>query len=841
MEKFVVVDGNSLINRAFYALPNLMTLSKKPCGAVYGFVNMILNIILNEKPKYFVCVFDAGKHTFRHDLYADYKGKRQRMPEDLASQLPMLKQLLSSMKIKMVEMPEIEADDLVGTITRKFNAEFIVVSGDKDLFQLINDHTTCWFTQRGITNVIKLNEEELKKQYNLKPYQVVELKSIMGDSSDNIPGVPLIGEKGGKDLIEHFDTLDNIYNNIDSVPNKYKTKLEQNKELAYLSHTLATIKTDVPLDLKLDECTISLPFNRDTYEAMYDLGFKSMLNRKELFKEKFNIELKAETKISCNIVEISSDQGFDEMYTLLGDSFAMYSNSLSFNFSNKQTEYILYKNGEIFNKNLKKLQNLLQNSAQKVCFDCKTLMHELDEYGLTLNNYFDVSMAIYIANETDAEISFEDALKLNRIETDVQACTLLHLKEIYITKLINNAQLKLFSQVELPLVNVLYNMEKDGIKIDVNQIHELSKIYHDELDELVKNIYSLAGEEFNINSPKQLQVILFEKLNIPHKGKEGTSIEVLNSIKDSHPIVNLIIRYRKIAKLVNTYLDGMLPFVCTDGKIHTTFMQRTTATGRLSSREPNLQNLPIRDDEGRLLRKMFSSSFENGTIISADYNQIELRLIANFSKDENMVADYLHGKDIHTATASKIFNVPIADVTKNMRRVAKTVNFGIIYGISAYGLSQSLNCSVRDAGEFINKYMQIYPMVKKYGEDCILSARQKGYAITLMGRIRHIDEINSSNTTIRLAAERIAKNTPLQGSASDIIKVAMIRVFNKIKENNLKSKLVLQIHDELIVDCYPGEGEIIKKILTDEMQNVVNLTVPLLVEVSEGKTLFDAK
>lgn len=841
MEKFVVVDGNSLINRAFYALPNLTTLSKKPCGAVYGFVNMILNIILNEKPKYFVCVFDAGKHTFRHDWYPEYKGKRERMPEDLACQLPMLKELLAAMNIKMVEMPEIEADDLVGTITRKFDEEFIVVSGDRDLWQLINNHTTCWFTQKGITNVLKLNEEELLKQYNLKPYQVIELKSIMGDSSDNIPGVPLIGEKGGKELISLFDNLDNIYAHIEDVPNRYKEKLIKNKDLAYLSHKLVTIKTDVELDLKKEDCQIHLPFNKTTYEIMYDLGFKSMLKRKELFNEKFEVDNKTEIEINCPIVEIDTYQDFDEMIAQLGDCFAVFSDNLSFNFSNHEKEYILYKSGEIFAKNLSKIANLLKNDAQKVCFDCKTLMHELQHYGLELNNYFDVSMAIYIANESEAEISFEDALKLNKIKTDAKACTLLHLKQVYVTTLINNAQLKLYNQVELPLVNVLFNMEREGIKIDVNQIHHLSEMYHEELNELVGKIYTLAGEEFNINSPKQLQVVLFDKLNIPHKGKGGTSIEVLNSIADKHEIVNLIIRYRKIAKLVNTYLDGMLPYVKPDGKIHTTFMQRTTATGRLSSREPNLQNLPIRDDEGRLLRKMFMSSFENGTLISADYNQIELRLIANFSKDENMMADYLSGKDIHAATASKIFNVPLGDVTASMRRVAKTVNFGIIYGISAFGLSQNLGCSVRDAADFIAKYMQIYPNVKKYGDDCIAVARQKGYVSTLMGRIRHIGDINSSNSSVRSSAERIAKNTPLQGSASDIIKVAMIRVFNRIKQQNLKSKMVLQIHDELVVDCFPGESEQIKTILREEMENVVNLPIPLLVEVGEGKTMFDAK
>ncbi|MBQ3047606.1 MAG: DNA polymerase I, partial [Clostridia bacterium] len=368
-----------------------------------------------------------------------------------------------------------------------------------------------------------------------------------------------------------------------------------------------------------------------------------------------------------------------------------------------------------------------------------------------------------------------------------------------------------------------------------------SAVYHGEIDELVKKIYALSGEEFNINSPKQLQVVLFEKLNIDYKGKPSTSIELLNAIADRHEIVPYIIRYRKIAKLVSTYLDGMLNYVNEDGKIHTTFMQRTTSTGRLSSREPNLQNLPIRDDEGRVLRKMFSSSFENGTIISADYNQIELRLMANFSKDDNMVADYLGGKDIHTATASKIFNVDISDVEPSMRRVAKSVNFGIIYGISAFGLSQNINSSVKEADAFIKKYLEIYPKVKLYGEECIKFAKENGYAKTMMGRVRHIPDINSSNKTVQGFAERVAKNMPLQGSASDIIKIAMIKVFEKLKSNNLKSKLIIQIHDELVIDCYPGESEQVKQILKEDMESVVSLQVPLLVDVAEGNSLYDAK
>lgn len=841
MEKFIIIDGNSLINRAFYALPNLKSLSGKPCGAIFGFVNMMMSLITNEKPKYLVCVFDAGKHTFRHDMFAEYKGKRDKMPEDLYLQLCALKDLLKSMGIMVKEMPEIEADDIIGSLTRKFDEQFILVSGDKDLLQLINKNTNVWLTQRGISNVTKVDEQVLKQDFNLEPYQVIELKSIMGDSSDNIPGVVGIGKVGAEKLIAEYQTLDNVYLNLDKFTASMQKKLIEGKDLAYLSKQLATIKLDVDLGLKLEDCEYSLPFSDEVREIMEDLGFKSILTRKELFSPNLKQEEVKEINFSVGTIEVDTTQKFDEMIDYLNSTFACLTDNLTMRLATGDKEYILFTSGEIFNSNLDKLKTLFANENQKVCFDTKALMHELSHYGIEINNYFDVSMSIYVANELDAEITIDDALKLNNIVTEAKASSLLKLKEIYISKLIKNLQLKLFSDIELPLVKVLYEMEKTGIKVDVNQIKELSEIYHKELDEITSKICSLAGEEFNINSTKQLQVILFEKLKIEYKGKVSTSIEVLNSIVDKHEIVKHIIRYRKIFKLLNTYLDGMINFVSTDGKIHTTFMQRSTSTGRLSSREPNLQSLPVRDEEGKILRKMFSSQFDGGTMISADYNQIELRLMANFSGDENMIEDYLSGKDIHTATASKIFNLPIEEIDSYKRRVAKSVNFGIIYGISAFGLSQNINSTLKEASEFIKKYLEIYPKVKEFGELCIEETRKTGYAKTIMGRIRHIPDINSVNHTMKAFAERVAKNMPLQGSASDIIKIAMIKVYNRMKQSNLKSKLVLQIHDELVIDCYPGESEIIKQILTEEMESVVNLTVPLLVDVEEGKTLYEAK
>lgn len=842
MEKFVIIDGNSLVNRAFYALPMLRSLSGKPCNAVFGFINMILNVISSEKPKYFACAFDAGKHTFRHNMYADYKGKRDKMPEDLAEQLPILKELLTAMGIKIIEQSEIEADDLIGSLSRKFEADFILVSGDRDLLQLINDNTTVWLTQKGISNVLKVDREVLKQEFGLNPEQVIDLKSIMGDSSDNIPGVAGIGKVGATKLISEYGSLDNIYQNIDKITGSNQKKLIENKEMAYISYKLATIKLDVDIDCKIEDFEYTIPFNQETYELMRDLDFKSIIGKKEWFDNHNNTSLETKEIVkNAKILEINSNVELNDMIKNLPDSFAVSADNLTIIFSFHECEYVLYKNSEIFNKHLDKIKEIFSGNKQKICFDAKALMHDLDYYDIQINNYFDVSLAIYIANEMDGEISLDDALKLNNISTETKTYSLITLKEIYVGKLINNVQLKLYSDIELPLVKVLFDMEKTGFMVDTNQIKTLSNSYHQELNEITEKIYELSGENFNINSPKQLQSVLFDKLKIEYTGKKGTSIEVLNEISDKHEVVNYIIRYRKISKLISTYLDGMLNYVQSDGKIHTTFMQRSTSTGRLSSREPNLQNLPIRDDEGRALRKMFSSSFSNGTIISADYNQIELRLMANFSGDENMIADYLSGKDIHTATASKIFNVSISEVNSSMRRVAKSVNFGIIYGISAFGLSQNIKTSQKEASQFIKKYMEIYPKVKTYGDECIKKAREKGYVSTIMGRVRHIPDINSSNHVMRAFAERVAKNMPLQGSASDIIKIAMIRVFDRLKSEKLKSKLILQIHDELVIDCVENESCKVKKILKEEMESVINLTVPLLVEVNEGKTLYDAK
>ena len=555
MEKFVIVDGNSLINRAFYALPMLRSLSGKPCNAVYGFLNMVLNVISKNQPKYFAVVFDAGKHTFRHDMYSEYKGKRDNMPEDLAEQLPILKQVLTSMNIKILEQSEIEADDIIGSLTRKFTQDFYIVSGDKDLLQLINKNTTVWLTQKGISEVKAVDEQVLKTDFNLEPYQVIEMKALMGDSSDNIPGVAGVGKVTANKLIEQYQNIDNLYSHIDEITGSLKNKLIDNKAMCYLSRQLATIKLDVQIDANIDEFEYTIPFNQTTYDLLSELDFKSILNRKELF-DLTDSQQSVQT-LECVKHEIVTTEDYDQMISKIGNSFAIFSYEFYFSFAINECEYILYKNNAIFTEILPKLKILMQDETkQKVAFDCKELMHEMSYYDIKINNYFDVSIAIYIANEMDAEITFSDTLKLNNISTDAYANSILKLKEIYMTKLINNLSLKLYNQIELPLVEVLFDMEKTGIKIDVEQIKNLSQAYHEELKDLQKNIWNLVGEEFNINSPKQLQEILFEKLNLNYKGKKGTSIEVLLALRDQHNVIDLIIRYRKISKLIST-LQGL--------------------------------------------------------------------------------------------------------------------------------------------------------------------------------------------------------------------------------------------------------------------------------------------
>ena len=844
MEKLVLIDGNSLINRAFYALPILTNSKGEYCNAIYGFCNIIVKVITDEKPDYMAICFDAGKHTFRHDLYSEYKGTRKGMPQELAEQLPLLKEVLQAMNIYIIEKPSIEADDLIGSLAKKFDCKKIIVSGDKDLLQLIGYNTEVHLTKKGVTEVDVMTLDSLKEKMNLMPFQVIELKSLMGDSSDNIPGVPGVGEKTAKDLLNQYQTTENLYEHIDEIKGKLKEKLILNKDLQKLSKVLATINCDVELDTKLDDLKYDFPFNNEVLKLFERFEFNSLLKRKNLFDGEVNqaISQKVNTQSITNVQQFNQlleeikktnlmSIFLDENLSIAFSKFKEY--NISFNQELKR-EYVLFSLKSIFE----------DEKYKKVCFDVKKLKHILAKENINLKGEcFDIVLANYILNgsskDSDKIIFYQQ--KYSYDETN-KASLMFDLYNDFSIQLKQNNMEKLYFSLELPLVNVLFEMEQNGFKIDKQKLYEISEEYKQEIENLIQEIYQLAGKEFNINSPKQLADVLFKDLLLPKsKKKDTTSGEVLEKLIGVHPIIEKILRYRKITKLNGSYLEDFKVMMDKDCLIHTDFNQALTTTGRLSSVNPNLQNIPVKDEEGKIIRSLFIPREKDGTIISADYSQIELRLLAHFSQDEKLIEAYNNNIDIHAQTASSIFDIPLESVTDTERRKAKTVNFGIIYGMSEYGLSQSLNITPLEAKMYIEKYFLRFPKVKEYMEQSVALAKENGFAVTLFNRKRFLPEINATNGLVRQFGERAAKNMPLQGTAADIIKLAMINVYDKMKQLNLKSKLILQVHDELIIDAVSGEEQAVKGILKQEMENVVKLNIPLVVEICEGKTWREAK
>lgn len=829
-DKFLIVDGNSLAYRAYYAMPFLTSPEGTNTGAVFGFFNMLLKAIEDNTPNYIAVAFDFSKHTFRTEIFKDYKGTRQETPPELREQFPIIKELLKKLKIAVFEMENIEADDIIGTLAKSSKTtKNLILSGDRDLLQLIDTNTEVLLTKHGTTSTKSMTLESLKEEMHITPSQVVDLKALMGDNSDNIPGVKGVGPKTAQDLIEAYGTLENVYKHIDELKGSLKEKLIKDKEMAFLSYTLAKIKTDVELDFKLENLKLHYPFDVSIKEDFKRFGFGMFLKR-NIYAEVKEVEEKSQSKN----IEIDSLEILENLE--LSNTFAFnFNGNIEFS-TNSDTIYTLKKNFDLFSKSIEtndvilKLKNVLEDdSILKLTSDLKQELHLLKNLGIEVKNVFDLKLGAYLIGGS------------KNITTSTN--TYFELYEDIKTKLKNLDLEKLYYNIELPLLYVLYDMESAGFKINSKELLELSDKYTKELSELENSIQELAGEQFNVKSPKQLASILFDKLGLKAKffhKKNSTNIDVLNELISEHPIVPLIIRYRKIQKLHSTYIEPYIELVKNSGDIiHTVFNQTLTATGRLSSSEPNLQNIPVRDDEGKLLRKLFISRFDGGNIISADYNQIELRLLAHYSGDEKLVNAYKENKDIHTLTASQVFGVPESEVTPIQRRSAKAVNFGIIYGISDFGLSQNANLSRKEAKLYIEKYFATYPSVKEYMDSNVKFARENGYIKTIMGRIRRIPEINSNVYQTRQFGERVAMNMPLQGSASDIIKMAMIKVEEALK--NLKSKLILQIHDELIVDTYPGEENMVKQILKDCMENVVTLKVPLPVDINVGKTWFDCK
>ena len=864
MEKIILVDGNNLLFRSYYATAysgNFMKNSKGfPTNALYGFTNMINKIINEECPTYMIVAFDKGK-TFRHEKYEQYKDGRIEMPDELKVQFPLAKELLTHMGIKYYECDNYEADDIIGTFAKYCDEEedFIgtIVSSDKDLLQLISHDVDIKLLKQK--DYIRYNEKSFKEAYGIEPINIIDLKALMGDSSDNIPGVKGIGEKTALKLLHDYKTLDGVYDNLDKLTPKMREKLENDKDNAYMSYDLATIYKEVPMEISIPDIKLKNK-NSDKLNEMYkELEFYSFLKKEEEKKVDNNIEV----KIIENTSEINVQKDSAYYLEILGTNYhsskilgmAIYNEDNSF--------YIPF---EILEKKHDFLDKL------KYTYDYKKNYVALKKHNINiLNTNFDTMIAgylleynikediSYLANSFNYNIPFYDEMYLKNKskslyeEEDIKKtakAALLKAKFIYETKNIFEEKLKeeklldLFEEIEMPLSKVLGDMEYNGVLIDQNELNKLGEEFKIKIELLEQSIYNDAGEKFNISSPKQLGEILFDKLQLPHgkKNKSGysTSIDVLNKLLGKHPIIEKIIEYRTINKLYTTYVEGLKNAICSDGKIHTIYTQTLTRTGRLSSIEPNLQNIPIRNEYGALIRKAFIPS-ENGIIMSGDYSQIELRILSHMANIDSLKKAFYDNIDIHTKTASDIFKIPTDLVDKKMRRIAKAVNFGIIYGISSFGLSENLHIRPKEAKEFIDSYLQTYPGVKQYMDDTIKKAYEDGYVRTLFNRKRTIGELQNKNYMIRQSGERIALNTPIQGTSADIIKKAMIEIAKKLEQEKMQTKMIIQVHDELVFDVPNNEKEKIEKIIKDIMENVCELSVPLNVEIAYGKNWREAK
>ena len=842
MDKFVIIDGNSLINRAFYALPPLRSSDGKNYNAIYGFVNILSKLMLEGKPEYLCVAFDAGRKTFRNDLYADYKATRKGMPEDLAFQLPLLKEVLQKMNICILEKLGIEADDIIGTMSKQFkDVQNIIVTGDRDCLQLINDNTEVWLTKHGLSEIVVMNKETFPQEWNMQPSQIIDLKALMGDSSDNIPGVPGIGEKTAVTLLQEYKTVDNIYKNIDNITGKLQTKLIEGKDLCYLSYDLATIRTNTDIAATKEQVKVTFPWNNEVLEIFKKYEFRSLIRRSELFSD---VEQAEELKVyesenkGIEFAKLRQVLEQNQDKNLIG--FSVDENTVQFAFDEK-TNYTVDLLGFSRDLVVSEFREMFQNPKNTILvYNLKLVYKISDALQIDLKaTFYDVPLAVYLINSNIKEDKPEPMLAFLDLPLNHLATGLISGWEFAKSGIESRKLTKLYNEIELPLVRVLYEMEKEGITINMDILNQLEPKYKAEIEEIRKKVCQLAGEDFNLNSPKQLATILFDKLHLPDSNnrKHSTNVDVLESLRGQHPIIEEILRYRTISKLNSTYIEGMRQYIKPDGKIHTQFNQTTTVTGRLSSNEPNLQNIPVRTEEGREIRKMFIAS-KGCQLISADYSQIELRLLAHYSNDPVLVDAYKTGKDIHAITASQIFGVDLKDVTSQMRRSAKAVNFGIIYGISPYGLAQNLGISTLQAKNYIDKYFQTYPTIRRFLDSSVEEYRTTNKVTTLFGRIRNFENVVPKSRDAKFS-ERAAMNMPLHGTASDIIKIAMLRVYDELKKQNLQAKIVLQIHDELILDVPENEVDKVREIVRDKMENVVQLRVPLPVEIDVGKSWFE--
>lgn len=849
MDKLVLIDGNSLLNRAFYATPVFTTKDGQPTNAIFGFTKLLLKILSDLKPKYIVVAFDLKAPTFRHQMYDGYKATRKPMPDELAAQVEPLKNLLAEMGIAMCAKEGIEADDVIGTLSNKCEAHSYIYTGDRDSYQLVDRKTDICFTKRGVSDLLKLNAENFKEVVGLEPAQIVDLKALMGDKSDNIPGVPGIGEKTAQGLIEKYGSIDGIYDNIDELKGAVKDKLLNGKDMAYLSYKLALIDRNCDVEVDLNNCLAPGKFSTGVRKIFAELEFKSLM-REDLF-EGGVAEAHAEVEypplekvkdISAIVAAAKSGGRFavelrDEGYAHIFFGGTEYELTLS---EGLIVEWLTRDDY------IAAISAIFSNPSNiVVMFDCKTAMHLLSGLGIEVRcDCDDLSLAEYLCGDAPSD-GLKALCEANMLNPEFGAFATQKLFDEYNLRLAETDCIKLYNEIEKPLIKVLFDMETSGVRVSGDELNALGAQYRRMVGELAEEIYGECGTRFNINSPSQLGEVLFEKLGLKSgkKGKNGkysTNAEVLENLADEHPVAGKVLKYRFYQKLLSTYIDGLRPFIDRSGLVHTTYNQTITATGRLSSTNPNLQNIPIREEEGRELRKVFVPR-EGNVFIDADYSQIELRLLAHFSGCKELVEAYNEGRDIHSITASQVFGVPVEEVTPHMRRDAKAVNFGIIYGISEFGLARNLKIPMKTAKEYIERYFSTYSAVKDYMNSNVEFARKNGYVSTLTGRRRSIPEIKSPNANIRQFGERAAMNMPLQGSSADIIKIAMNNVHARLAAEGLKTKLILQVHDELVLDAPEEEAQRAAEILKYEMENAVNLSVPLTVDVHSGKNWYDAK
>lgn len=876
MNKLLLIDGNSIMNRAFYGIPDMTTNDGRHTNAIYGFLNIILKVIEEEQATHICVAFDLKKKTFRHEMYEAYKGTRKGMPEELHEQMPRIKEILQAMHIRIVEQEGFEADDLIGTLSKKGEREgfaVTILSGDRDLLQLATDTVLVRIpkTKHGKTEVEDYYAKNVVETYGVTPLIFIDMKGLMGDTSDNIPGVPGIGEKTAAKLLAEYGDLDGVYAAVDSMKaSRMKQNLIENKDLAYLSKTLATIKLDCPIPFEFSEATYHDPFNAEAYTLFEDLELKS-------FYKRFSVEKKEE--LTFETVLIDDIDGYNALLAKLQKA-----KEVSFAWITQDgealgvavcmdLEHVYLIRFMMFITEAMVADNLLALSrdyqVQLACMHVKKLLSFLDFH--EEDAVFDAGLAAYLLQPNQSEYEYDTLAKVyldvtlpsekemlgkeklgyfsfedERVQKWMayQAIVPYKIKSVLREKLKETGMESLHDEMELPCLYALYEMEKNGIRVDGEALHQYGKKLRTRIEELTAEIHAMAGEEFNINSPKKLGEILFEKLGLKNgkKTKTGysTSAEVLEKLKNAHPIIPKILEYRQLTKLNSTYAEGLAGYIRADGRIHGKFHQTVTVTGRISSADPNLQNIPTRMPLGREIRKVFIPE-EGSVFVDADYSQIELRVLAHMSGDAALIAAYQADEDIHAITASQVFDVPLDQVDSTLRRKAKAVNFGIVYGISSFGLGQDLDISRKEAEGYIEKYFATYGKVKEFLDRTVEDAKKNGYTVTMFGRRRPIPELASSNFMTRSFGERAAMNAPVQGTAADIIKIAMVRVNRRLKEEHLQSKLVLQIHDELIIETKKEELEIVQKILVEEMMHAADLAVPLLVDANVGDSWFDAK